>query len=190
MSKQWFLVTWTTYGSWLPGDPRGFRTRHAKEYIPPPRRYAKADEPAYHAGSYAFRLLQAQANLERSPVQLTCVQQEFVADNLYEQLVQDGQRAFLLSVEATHVHVLAEFEPKRAKQEAGRYKGRLSNRLSKQFAELAGRVWSSGSHVEAKRTRGEIRGAAEYVRRHVQQGGVVREYKRGQGEEGAGSTRP
>ncbi|WP_437230609.1 hypothetical protein SH661x_002053 [Planctomicrobium sp. SH661] len=38
----WFHVTLTTYGAWLPGDPRGFRTRHHREHVegdyrdPPP----------------------------------------------------------------------------------------------------------------------------------------------------------
>jgi hypothetical protein len=35
MDKYW-LVTWVTYGSWLPGDPRGFRTFRGREYVPPP----------------------------------------------------------------------------------------------------------------------------------------------------------
>jgi hypothetical protein len=189
MSKEWFLVTWTTYGTWLPGDPRGFRTRNAREYVPPPARYAKADERVYDPDAFSSRHTQAQVDLEKPPVRLNRGQQQFVADDLYDQLVKDGERAFLLSVEATHVHVLAEFEAKTVKREAGRYKGRLSNRLSKQFPDLAGRVWSGGSHAEPKRTRQQVRGAAEYIRRHIHQGAVVREYKKGQGG-GAAPTRP
>jgi hypothetical protein len=38
----WFHVILTTYGAWLPGDPRGFRTRHHRDHVdgdyksPPP----------------------------------------------------------------------------------------------------------------------------------------------------------
>jgi hypothetical protein len=46
-SRIWQHVILTTYGSWLPGDPRGFRTRHHREHIvgdyknpPPPGIYA------------------------------------------------------------------------------------------------------------------------------------------------------
>ena len=44
---RWFHCILTTYGAWLPGDPRGFRTRHHREHVegdykspPPPERYA------------------------------------------------------------------------------------------------------------------------------------------------------
>ena len=30
----WYHVVLTTYGAWLPGDPRGFRTRHHREHVP------------------------------------------------------------------------------------------------------------------------------------------------------------
>ena len=39
---RWFHVILGTYGSWLPGDPRGFRTRHHRDHVdgdyksPPP----------------------------------------------------------------------------------------------------------------------------------------------------------
>jgi hypothetical protein len=43
----WYHVTVTTYGAWLPGDLRGFRTRHHREHVegdyknpPPPECYA------------------------------------------------------------------------------------------------------------------------------------------------------
>src|SRR5437016_14655262 len=58
LGKFWF-VTWTTYGSWLPGDRRGFRTLRGKEYIPPPRRYAKPGEEDYNPKNYADRYRQA-----------------------------------------------------------------------------------------------------------------------------------
>ena len=31
MDRHWFL-TWTTYGSWLPGDPRGFVSQLRDDY--------------------------------------------------------------------------------------------------------------------------------------------------------------
>jgi hypothetical protein len=41
--RDWYHVTGSTYGAWLPGDPRGFRTRHHRQHVegdykdPPPR---------------------------------------------------------------------------------------------------------------------------------------------------------
>jgi len=53
-----FLITWTTYGHWLPGDPRGFRTRGAKEFVPPPQRYTNGEsyEPdKYKLSNYGLK---------------------------------------------------------------------------------------------------------------------------------------
>ena len=42
-SRKWFHCTTHTYGAWLYGDPRGFRTRHHREHVegdyknPPPK---------------------------------------------------------------------------------------------------------------------------------------------------------
>ncbi len=68
----WFHVVLTTYGAWLPGDVRGFRTRHHREHIegdyksPPPQ------------GVYTERLHRSQALLKQPEVRLTAGQQETV----------------------------------------------------------------------------------------------------------------
>src|SRR5437763_6902366 len=45
-TRRWFHVIISTYGSWLYGGPRGFRTRHHREHVegdyknpPPPGKY-------------------------------------------------------------------------------------------------------------------------------------------------------
>ena len=44
--NDWYHVTVSTYGAWLPGDPRGWRSRHHREHVdgdyqypPPPGKY-------------------------------------------------------------------------------------------------------------------------------------------------------
>jgi len=60
--NRWFHCIGGTYGSWLPGDPRGFRTRHHREHVegdyrnPPP------------AGIYEFRHQGAADSLRFDPV--------------------------------------------------------------------------------------------------------------------------
>lgn len=31
--NDWYHIMCHTYGTWLPGDPRGFRTRHHREHV-------------------------------------------------------------------------------------------------------------------------------------------------------------
>ena len=50
---KWWLVTWVTYGSWLPGDPRGFKTWRRRRYIPAPQGKSYFGEPTYNPANYA-----------------------------------------------------------------------------------------------------------------------------------------
>ena len=49
----YFLITWTPLGSWLPGDPRGFRQCRAGEKVEQPERYARNGEEIYNPNDYA-----------------------------------------------------------------------------------------------------------------------------------------
>jgi hypothetical protein len=63
-TRKWFHLTTHTYGVWLYGDPRGFRTRHHREHIegdyknPPP------------PGKYADKLQRSKESLKQDPVKL------------------------------------------------------------------------------------------------------------------------
>ena len=73
--SQWWLITWTTYGTWLPGDPRGFQTWQGHEFVPPPARYAKLGEPTYNLADYAERYDNARRTMVGEPVRLSTDQQ-------------------------------------------------------------------------------------------------------------------
>ena len=80
-AKYW-LVTWTTYGTWLPGDPRGFRTWRGKVYVPPPARYGDSGESVYDPSHYVDRYQVAVDAVER-PVLLSTSQRQAVLDLAY-----------------------------------------------------------------------------------------------------------
>ena len=50
---KWWLVSWTTYGTWLPGDERGYCTWRKRTYVAPPKRFAKPGEPQHRHGCCA-----------------------------------------------------------------------------------------------------------------------------------------
>jgi hypothetical protein len=63
--NDWYHCMGSTYGTWLPGDARGFRTRHHREHIegdyrnPPPK------------GMYEARHQQSKDVMQRDVVYLT-----------------------------------------------------------------------------------------------------------------------
>jgi hypothetical protein len=83
----WWLVTWSTYGSWLPGDPRGFQTWRGKEYVPPPKRYAKPGEETYDPSKYA-KTYQLAKVMVPEPVKLTQVQRQFAVDAVVAEIAK------------------------------------------------------------------------------------------------------
>ena len=68
--NDWYHFMGHTYGTWLPGDPKGFRTRHHREHVegdykhPPPK------------GKYDARWERAKRLMKRDPVYLDEQQRE------------------------------------------------------------------------------------------------------------------
>jgi hypothetical protein len=167
----WWLITWTTYGSWLPGDPRGFRTRDAKEYVPPPRRYAGRGEVAYDKSQYAYRHDEAMARSDES-VMLTAEQQRLVRDAVVAEIDAIPIVSAIASFGATHVHWLARFDHQSIRPTVGRIKSASTRALN--TAGFDGkRPWSKNCHMQSKPTEREFHGAFRYIQRHVDESCLI-----------------
>ena len=100
--RKWFHVTAHTYGAWLYGDPRGFRTRHHREHVegdyknPPP------------PGKYADKYERSKESLKQEPVKLDPKFREIVGAALRERLIGLGAKVIAVAMSATHAHVLAQ----------------------------------------------------------------------------------
>lgn len=98
----WLHLIIHTYGTWLPGDPRGHRTRHHRQHVDGDSKEPPPDTPerrAHHA--YAKKLM------NRDPVVLTHSQRERIAHELRASLERQGCEVHTLCVDATHAHILA-----------------------------------------------------------------------------------
>ena len=104
-NTDWFHVTTHTYGAWLYGDPRGFRTRHHREHVegdyknPPPK------------GMYDDKYQRSKDSLKQPPVILTPAWRKEVGIALRDKLLQVGAQLIRLSVSGQHVHYLAKMPP-------------------------------------------------------------------------------
>ena len=84
MFSEWWLTTWTTYGAWLPGDPRGYCTWRERVYVPPAR-YAKPGEATYVASKHATKYKVAKRDMD-DPVQFTREQMQIAQDAIVEEV--------------------------------------------------------------------------------------------------------
>src|SRR3954453_2014099 len=97
----WYHVMGHTYGTWLPGDPKGFRTRDHREHVdgdyknPPPK------------GKYDKRWQHAKDLMKRDPVYLNPAQRARAVQAIVRSFRKWGIELQVLSIDRTHLHVLA-----------------------------------------------------------------------------------
>ncbi|MCU0706445.1 MAG: transposase [Fimbriiglobus sp.] len=159
MDRHW-LLTWTTYGTWLPGDARGFvsnvphpsgvSVRHNR-----PQSTPEADVPWMRS--------QAAALLVSEPVRLTRGQAEVVCDQFYETARVRGWELAAAAVMANHVHLVVGV---RGDPEPGSllrdFKSYASRQLNLRFGRRA-RWWTEGGSTRKLPDANAVRTAVEYV---------------------------
>ncbi len=137
---RWRLVTFSTKGSWLPGDPRGWRSRGHRRHSsgdykhPPPT--------GEHAGLYSYCQKRNGGEIE-----LPAALRGTVGQAMLAYLREAGIRVLAVAVRARHVHLLAELPDTMPLMRViiGHAK-RKSSRAIK--AQLPGKVWAPGGDFE------------------------------------------
>ena len=164
MQRGW-LLTWTTYGTWLPGDPRGSVTRVRDQFTDRTRSEYDQFETPYlaqapglaHASRFAMK---------GSPTRLTREQAVVVAED-FESTVQYRNWSMIAgSVMANHVHlVVIAPETTRSEKLLQILKSYASRALNRRWELSPGSEWwtASGSR---RPLRGDeaIDSASRYVR--------------------------
>src|SRR4051812_15400731 len=107
MSK-WWLISWTTYGTWLPGDKRGYCTWRGKHYVPPPKRYAKPGETIYRPSEYT-RVQDLARSICDKPVYLTSKEMKIALAAMVEEVAQITIVPAIMSIGDWHVHWICHF---------------------------------------------------------------------------------
>jgi len=164
-------VTWTTYGAWLPGDPRGFRTWRGHEAIPPTARYAASQQEHYKAEDYAERHQHVREQCPTS-VSLNSTQRRVALDVFQQEVQNISMDCLALAVASQHVHLLAVFGHQPIRQFVARLKAKVSQRLHREF-EQAPRLWAKGCHMQSKNRPSEVATTIRYIADHVHEGAAV-----------------
>src|SRR2546422_11604996 len=100
---RFWLLTWTTYGSWLPGDTRGSVTS-VRNHAPKRKRHNQPGAPIDPAmpglETSAEKLLKAE------PVRLSRVDADVLLNQLHETAAFRHWKLFACAIMANHVHVV------------------------------------------------------------------------------------
>ena len=183
--NDWYHCVGNTYGTWLRGDPRGFRTRHHRQHIegdykhPPP------------PGAFTAELEQSKRSMTQPPVKLTPHQRQVVLDALVVRLHGLDVTVLALAVCRLHTHGLMRFPvryqvdgvPGLCKQNAlqdgrdpvPRHLYGLARKHAAMTVDLKGRVWAKRPHFIPIRNRQHQVNVFRYVLDHLDEGGAIYE---------------
>jgi REP element-mobilizing transposase RayT len=159
MMDRFWLLTWTTYGSWLPGDARGFvsevRDEEGNKVLHnEPGTPCDADLPSL-ARYAASRMTEDGILLNRAQAE---------AEQLRETAGHRGWRLLALAVMANHIHVLAgvpgDPDPEKL---LGDFKAWCTRRLNQGWGGRE-RWWTQSGSRRRKKTAHALRTAICYVR--------------------------
>ncbi|MDD5326401.1 MAG: transposase [Phycisphaerae bacterium] len=141
-----YMVTWTTYGTWLQGDKR---------------RYVQDGKilPADTELEDANKRLQ-KCNI----VRLTSIQKKVVNNAILEEAERIGQKIFALAVCSNHVHLVACRQNESIESAVSRYKNVATAALKK--TGLLKRVWTRGFDKQFCFDDAVLEKKIEYVLRH------------------------
>lgn len=174
--NDWYHVIVHVYGSWLRGDPRGWREFHHREHVEgdyknPP---ARGSFEQLHARSLSL--------MTREPVSIRKELREFVMAAVVEKLRRDQVEVLAAALDAKHLHILARFRDQNPKIWIGRAKKHASHLLRQEgLREDSGGLWARRSGVDPIRDRGHQVNTFRYILAHGKKGAAVWTFDREEG---------
>jgi len=144
----WFF-TWTTWGTWLPGDSRGWNHRREGNQN---SRMALAD---WH-----------RSRLSHAPCEFNSLHRAAIADALTEHAQFRGWTIYLLTVRSNHVHLLVAANCE-AQIVRDSLKARSTRILRIAFPQFINRpVWTRGGDLEPVSDEVAFEGIRRYILQH------------------------
>ncbi|HIJ71182.1 MAG TPA: hypothetical protein HPP87_07440 [Planctomycetes bacterium] len=141
-----YMITWTTYGTWLQGDERGY-VKNGKTY-PGNRALKKVNES----------LQSAEAVLLSKP------EKQIVKQAIIKEASLQEQKIYAMSVCSNHVHLVAEYIEKPVRKIVAYYK--KAARLALKTTGRTGKVWTRGYDKRFCFDQTTLRQKIKYVQDH------------------------
>jgi len=168
-TRRWYHIILTTYGSWLPGDLRGFRTRDHREHVegdyrnPPPTQ------------QYAARRDRSRRLLKHPAIELTPAQRHIVGTALRDRLKKLGAYVVAIAVDLQHVHLQLKLPPREAMSWIGLAKKHAWFELRETGFHSG--LWGKRAKVVPIKDRAHQVNVYRYIMRHAQHGAWVWNWK-------------
>jgi hypothetical protein len=169
--RGWYHVSGNTYGTWLPGDPRGWREKKHRTHVdgdyrsPPPP--GIGDGLRHHAD----RLLR------QPPMHLAPPLRALAGQALVEMLGRQDVEVLSVSVSAVHFHILARFSDGSVRPRVGRAKKHAWHRL--RASGHRGRLWQRSCGVKPIADRAHQVRTYRYILAHEDEGAWVWHFREG-----------
>lgn len=141
-----YMITWTTYGTWLQGDKRGF-VKEGQIY-PPNKRLSQSNKEG----------------LTKRRVKLSQAQRQVVQIAIHRKAAQLNQKILALYVCSNHVHIVADYIPKPIGRVVSHYKNAAQAALRR--TGITGRVWTKGFDKRYCFDQETLTIRIDYVRAH------------------------
>lgn len=170
--NDWYHCMGNTYGTWLPGDPRGFRTRDHREHVEGDYR----NPPV--ASRYAQRHLKAKDLMKRAPVYLTPRQRLRAVEVFSSSLVRRGIDLIVLSIDRVHFHLLARFPDHNPRRWVGIAKKESSHYLKEEKLAPVGGLWAVRVECVPVADREHQLWVVPYILKHGKKGAAVWYFRR------------
>ncbi|MBN1436951.1 MAG: transposase [Sedimentisphaerales bacterium] len=140
------MLTWTTYGTWLQGDQRGW-----------------VKDGALRDADLGLKIVNA-TNLKGSPVRLNTVQQEKVYRAILKHSAEKGHVILAMAVANNHVHLLIKGCDEEPGRLVARYKNNARKGLGEEFG--TGPVWTKGFNKRFCNNSRQLKGMVDYIDGH------------------------
>jgi hypothetical protein len=165
--EHFYHVMGSTYGTWLPGDKRGFRTRHHREHVP----YDYKHPPP--SGMYDGLYEHAKKSMKRDPVYLTMEQRTLAVAEFVKSLTKRSIPIEALSIDRIHFHILAPFPDHDPRKWVGIAKKESSHYMKGAGKAPVGGLWAVRTEcvpVKSAEHKHNVRG---YIFKHILKGAVI-----------------
>jgi len=140
-----YMVTWTTYGTWLQGDRRKYVKD--RKILPADKELEEANKRQQKSGA----------------VRLTNEQKKIVEDVILKEGQRIGQEILALAVYSNHVHLVVGSPNESIENTVSRYKNVATCALKK--TGLTKKIWTRGFNKRFCFSSEELATKIEYVRR-------------------------
>jgi len=163
--RGWYHVNGNTYGTWLPGDPRGWREKRHRKHVPGD--YKNPPPPGF--GDDILR--RSRRLLKYPPVRFDPDQRELAGTALVETLLARRIEVLALSMDAIHYHILGRFPDGQVRRHVGRAKLHAYHLLRERWQ--VGKVWQALCNVTPVSDRTHQVNVFRYIRSHADKGAWV-----------------